>query len=177
MTSERTSTKKKLTLSVDEAVVARAKEMGLNLSDMTEKILQGFVFVPSSDEKAALYTKYGELFRSMLPLMKEYDASVKVAYETVEDQHGVPLVTLDIYLQVSGEFYREDLAGDGGSTFTDVRKISTFQLLPPKEILSNFIMALAKAKTERNERLAELEMAQKIIEVVTSTVRKTKGEK
>ena len=34
--------KQKLTLSVDKTTVSKAKEMGLNLSDITEQILIGY---------------------------------------------------------------------------------------------------------------------------------------
>jgi len=70
--------KQKLTLSVDPDVVKKARRLGINISEITEGILRGFSFSPSSIETAALYEKYQQLFQTMLPLMKKYEINVKV---------------------------------------------------------------------------------------------------
>ena len=54
--------KEKLTLSVDKKVVKKAKEMGINISEITENVLKGFTFEPTSAEKTTLVEKYKELF-------------------------------------------------------------------------------------------------------------------
>lgn len=173
MSSRKSSArKKKLTLSVDENVVERAKDLGLNLSDVTEKILQGFVFVPTSDDKEALYSGYEKLFRSMLPLLKEYGASVLVAHESFMDaKDGVVKAVDDIYLRGDGTFYSELLE----TRASELRKQDNYDLLSPREILSGFIESLAVAKSMRKEQLAELEMAQKIVSAIDTTVRRPRS--
>ena len=168
------SAKTKLTLSVDEEVVGRAKDLGLNLSDVTEKILRGFVFVPSSLEKTELYSRYEALFGSMRPLMKDYDASVLVAHYTITSDQQNLHEEDDIYLLPDGTFLETGIIDE---TFSDVKKIPSHELLSPKEILSNFVTALAEAKKMRKDRLAELEMAKRVIDAMTITLKRPKGKK
>jgi len=79
MSEVQTNEKKKLTLSVDSRVVEKAKSLGLNLSEITEKVLRTFAFAPTDVDRKALYTKYRELFDTMVPMLRDYNASVQVA--------------------------------------------------------------------------------------------------
>src|SRR5512136_2085665 len=69
--------KEKLTLSVDKQVVHKAKELGINISEITERVLTGYTAAekPNGD----LYGAYMQLFDSIRPLLKEFDCSVKIA--------------------------------------------------------------------------------------------------
>jgi hypothetical protein len=169
MSKEAPTGKKKLTLSVDEKVVEKAKSLGLNLSEITEDVLRGFAFAPDETEKEALYAKYEELFASMLPLLKEYDASVKIATEALTDRDGNYIQDVDILLTPDGTFWESEFE----VSLDNIRKISTYNLLEPKNILSNFITALADSKQERGERLEELEMVKRIISAITDLPKKS----
>jgi len=82
------SKKQKLTLSVDADVVEKAKNLGWNISDITEKVLRGFAFEPKATEKEALYKKYEELFDVMRSLLQKYDTWVEIAVSTITDDKG-----------------------------------------------------------------------------------------
>jgi len=161
-------TKRKLTLSVDEKVVDKAKELGLNLSEVTESVLRGFAFAPDRTEKEALYAKYKELCDSMRPLLKEYDASVTVAEVTLYDDKQSPMGTSTISLLPDGTFWIEEFE----QSLDDIHRIETYDFLEPKAILSNFVGAIADARARRKERLEELEMAKRIIAVIDESTRK-----
>jgi len=163
-----TVTKKKLTLSVDEVVVEKAKSLGINLSEVTEAVLRGFAFAPRETEKDALYQKYQELCDSMLPLIKEYDTSVTIAEEALFASEGDFIQNDNISLSSDGTFWSETFE----SSFRDIKKIKSTAFLEPKEILSNFITAIAGAKETRQEQLEGLEMAKRIIAAITETTRK-----
>jgi len=163
--------KKKLTLSVDEEIVDKAKTLGLNLSEITEAVLRGFAFAPDKTENDALYSKYKELCESMLPLLKEYDASVKIAVATAFDDTGNPIYIGDILLNADGTFWSEL----GEQSFKDIKSIQTYDFLEPKKILANFISSLANVKEQRKGRIQELEMIKKIVLAITDSTRSTKA--
>lgn len=164
------TSKKKLTLSVDEEIVDKAKTLGLNLSELTEAVLRGFAFAPDKTEKDFLYSKYNELFESMLPLLKEYDTSVTIAEETVFDNKQIPMFTCDIDLVPDGTFWM----GEVDHAFNDIHKIESYKFLAPKVILSNFISSLANAHDRRKGRLQELEMIKKIVLAITDSTKSPK---
>lgn len=168
LSASETTAKRKLTLSVDEKVVDKAKELGLNLSEVTENVLRSFAFVPNETEKEALYAKYQELCDTMRPLLKEYDVSVKVAEGTLYDDKENPMGTIDISLLTDGTFWIDDFE----QSLKDIHQIETYDFLEPRKILSNFIGAIADAKARRKERLEELEMAKRIIAAIDESTRK-----
>ena len=163
MSSEKV--KRKLTLSVDEEVIEKAKHLGLNLSEITEAVLRGFAFTPNEIDKASLYDKYKELMDTMLPLLREYGASVKVAEEIIEDEKVGLFETNDILFCYDGTLY-SDLFG---VTLSDIQQIPIYFFLEPKQILSNFIKQLASAEEKRKERIEEIEMAKRIILAISQS--------
>ena len=169
MSEVTSSTKKKLTLSVDEEVIEKAKSLGLNLSEITEAVLRGFAFAPDKVEKDVLYSKYKELFEVILPLLKEYDVSVMIAEYSLDDDQP-PLDSYSIYLSPNGKFWADGIE----QSFSNIHQISIPDFLSPKKILSNFITALADSKVKREEQLEELEMVKGIIAAITAKAKKPK---
>jgi DNA-binding transcriptional MerR regulator len=85
--------RKKLTLSVNSEVIKKAKELGLNLSEITENALKITSF---GEEKEKLTTTeklteaYKKVFRTMIPILKKWNTNVKIGeyYESEEDVHS-----------------------------------------------------------------------------------------
>ncbi len=149
--------KQKLTLSVDKEVVDRAKVLGLNLSDITEKVLRGFAFSPKEGSNARVYEKYKELFAIMKPLLVDYGTSVEVANYLEGPEEVGDIVR--ILFTPDGDFWNED--AEAG--FSEIEKIPLWALHEPKQMLANLIKSLSEEKQERRSRLRELEMAKRII--------------
>ncbi len=63
--------KAKLTLNVDEEVVRRAKDLNINISEVTEMALRGYTTTKGKSESDAgdIRSAYDFLFRSMMPTM------------------------------------------------------------------------------------------------------------
>jgi Post-segregation antitoxin CcdA len=157
--------KKNLMLTVDENVVEKAKALGINISDVTEGILRGFVFRPTQSDKETEYQYYEQLFKVMLPLLQEYSASVTIAIQRPDpDATNTPTYVFD--LVQDGRIWVEDFDTEVG-----LRSIPVWALLSPKEILADFVDSLYKAKERRKDRLAELEVAKRIIEAMTEGVK------
>jgi hypothetical protein len=172
--------KEKLTLSVDKEVVEKAKKLGINISDITEKLLRGY----TSAEKPTgnLHEAYQKLFDSIRPLVKEFDCSVKIAegYDTVisTDSKGVDHeeeLPVTIYLLADGTFYADEF--DYG--FKDIKMISPSQFLSAEKILYNLVNVLVKTEENRKERMNEILMAKRIIDAMSETLlkRQSKTEK
>ena len=157
--------KKNLMLTVDENVVEQAKALGINISDVTEGILRGFVFKPTQSDKETEYRYYEELFKVMVPLLQEYSTSVKVGLIRQEPGSDLPQ-DVEYFLTQDGRIW-EDFDFD----YCALRDVAIWAYLEPKEILSNFIDALYKAREKRKDRLAELEVVRKMVEAMTSSIK------
>jgi Post-segregation antitoxin CcdA len=162
-------TKKKLTLSVDEGVVKRAKSLGFNLSEFTESVLDAYAFTPEKTAKNTLHQKYGELFASMKPLLEEYGASVEVATWVYDDDQGNE-GEVKVLLESDGKLRQYDSldidqSGNEVPRPTEIAGVSSL-FYPTKTILENFIKAITEAKERRAERISELEMAKRMVEAI-----------
>jgi post-segregation antitoxin (ccd killing protein) len=161
--------KKKLTLSVDEEVVRRAKSLGFNLSEFTESVLDAYAFTPEKTAKNTLYQKYGELFASMKPLLEEYGASVEVALWMYDDGEGNE-GEVKVVLESDGKLRQHDSldmdeSGNEVPRPIEIAGVSSL-FYPTKTILENFIKAITEAKERRAERISELEMAKRMVEAI-----------
>jgi len=80
--------KEKLTLSVDKDVIEKAKKIGINISDITEKVLRGYT--SAERPEGSLYDGYKQLFDSITPLLKEFGVDMKIAgtMEQLENDKG-----------------------------------------------------------------------------------------
>jgi hypothetical protein len=177
MSGEEGAGKRKLTLSVDEEVVKRAKALNLNLSEITEQVLRGFAFAPGGDDNATVYQKYKELFLIMLPLLAKYGTSVKVAewVNAPEEEEPYAESGVEVYLSTDGTLWQYDSGetdpdGNPVGKKVDVTEVPLYLLSKPKAILGSFITAITKAKQERKEQLKELEMVKGIVEVIDRTI-------
>ncbi len=163
--------KSKLTLTVDAGTVEKAKRLGINISELTEKVLRGWVFDPHDESRDALLDHYKAMFDTMIPLLKEYDVTVHVAdyYITFKDTLGrgkphLETVTEEIFLQPGGQFWFPEM--EVAVRFEELRKETELHFLDPEEVLQNFIGALEKGKARRHERLESLEVARRLIDAI-----------
>lgn len=156
-------------MSVDKEVVQKAKKLGINISDITEKVLKGY----TSAEKpnGSLYDGYRLLFDSIVPLLKEFSVDVKIAEQTVTgeiDGNEITIGTNDIFLESDGSFWSSLFE----ASLKDIEKISMRDFLSPKEILANLVDALVKSKEAREKQMKEILMAKRIIEAMTEGLTK-----
>lgn len=151
--------KQKLTLTVDSGVVKSARDMGINISEITEKILKGFTFEPEKGDQDALYQKYQEFFETMLPLLKKYQTSVIVGKEFME------FGEIEICLIQDGTFWYPEREYEE----KEIKKIKLYNFLNPKDILLNFMQAIAKSQESNKQKLVEIEMARRIILAIANT--------
>ncbi len=166
--------KEKLTLSVDKEVVDKAKKLGVNISDITEKVLTGYT--AAEKPEGDLYSAYRQLFDAINPLLKEFDCSIKIGEgfeqvtwrdtETNKMQTRTDLV--HIILCPDGSFYVEEYDID----FDNIEQISPGHFYTPERILTNLVKALANSKEKREEQVKEIFMAKRIVEAMSESLLK-----
>ena len=83
--SETIEQKQRLTLGIDKEVIERAKEVGINISAITEQLLKSVPDDPKDASKDDVKKAYEELFRSTEPLIKKYDLHVDVGSASLGD--------------------------------------------------------------------------------------------
>jgi hypothetical protein len=170
--------KRKLTLTVDAETVETAKRLGVNISEVTERVLRNFAFDSDDESRKTLISRYKAMFDAMQPLIREYDTSVHVATLHFVSKSGnsrggqlEPSGAEDVYLLAEGNFLIDP--EESIVSFEDLCKPSRSSyvaFLRPGEILRDFLESLEKAKKERYERLESIEAARRIIEAITPLV-------
>ncbi len=158
-------TKEKLTLSVDPGVVEKAKGLGINISELTERVLEGFTFEPTLAEVSELKTKYRRLFDAMLPLLKKFHTRVSVAEEFYGYGPDGP---------VTGDWI--DLCPDGTLQDIDEKEVSLederCHPLDPGTILNHFVDAIAKGAERQKRHLKKIEMARRVVGAISESMKR-----
>ncbi len=152
--------KQKLTLSLSKKTVERAKSRNINISALTEILLNTLTYSPINPiEEKKVIEYYEALFDNICQLLKNY--SVKV--ETGLQLHGVSendseSVGSPILLDASGLILL---------TNHSPQKVSVPQVLTdlynPKKILGNVIMAIIQGSEKNKHKVRELELALRLV--------------
>jgi hypothetical protein len=158
--------KQKLTLSVDKEVVEKAKVLGINISDITEKVLTGYT--SAEKPEGNIHDAYKELFDSILPLLKEFECDVQVAESWIE----VEIPQDETYLTSNGNFHVVSYAPPNEMYISDIKKIPPEEFLSAQEILSNLVNEMAKSQEKRKEKMEEILMAKRIIDAMSESLLK-----
>ena len=164
--------KEKLTLSVDKEVVDKAKNLGINISEITERVLKGYT--SAEKPEGSIYDAYQELFDSILPLLTEFDCEVKISESWFEPDDENRFVEDECYFTQYGNIHVKGCMGQPDCYLTDIKKIRPEEFLSPDKILSNLVKELAQAQEKRNEKMEGILMAKRIIEAMSESLLKKK---
>ncbi len=156
--------KQKLTLTVDGDTVEAAKKLGLNISELTERILKGYTFDPERLERGATRSQYEELLTSMDPLIQKFHCEVVVG--TFWD--GAIQESVPVSYGVDGLLCEDPTRSDDDDTVYNVSvKAASVSFLRPNQILKNFFTAIEAEKSRRREEVESLVLAKKFVEALT----------
>lgn len=156
--------KEKLTLSVDKTVVENAKKLGINISDITERVLKGYTSAVKPE--GSLYDGYMQLFDSIVPLLKEFDVAIVIAHDSIRDEDTHIEYPFEVKLTPDGDFRADAFE----ASFRNIRQINHGSFLPPQEILRNLVDQLVRSEETRKQRLKEIMMAKRIIDAMRETL-------
>jgi hypothetical protein len=155
-------TKQKLTLTVDAETVDAAHKLGLNISEVTERVLRGYTFDPKGLERGATAEQYQELLRTMDPLLEKFGCRIIVGSRWGGYSDEDP-----VYYSNDG-LHVEEPTGDDEDSYTAAGiSIDEVKFLKPNQILRNFFAAIESVKTRRREEVESLILAKKFIEALT----------
>jgi hypothetical protein len=166
--------KERVTLTVDSDVVQKAKALRINISELAEIALRGFTSSTKEVDSEVLYKAYEALFSTMRPLLEKFGTSVRVAsVREVDPKTGIDYGDVETFLYHDGSFYVIAM-DEVQSEFGDIRQIPVHNFSTPKEILSNLIETLAKAKERDKELMEELERTRLLVEAIAATLQSRK---
>ena len=187
-----TADKQQLNLTVNSDVVKRARDLKINISEITEKVLRAFTTSSKTGDKEKLYQMYQELFNLMLPLLKKFQVKTPVAREAVYepdedlepeglDPYGDPIFpapeVIDVFTTYLG--YDRRLVHDGFGE-VKIKTINIQDFLRPQDIIDELLVSIQEGVDYRKEQFKEIEMAKTIIDAITKGVipkSKDKGKK
>jgi len=152
--------KQKLTLSIDKNVIEKAREVGINISSLTEEFLRAIIFSHQNFTQDDLIESYQILFDLIRPYLKKYSASISVG---------------DVYEENTHQSYPLELTKDGLKAYyfdgeeynTDVKQ-SIDDLYTPKKILEELLPALIKAAQNNQEKMKEFEMSLRFLKALSN---------
>lgn len=173
------SDKQKLTLSINKEVIIKAKEEGINISNITEKVLG---LITNENTQDALIKIYEHFFDVLKPYLRKYGTQMEVgkiskspiifdgeslSYAGRETKY-VDMGNLlgNSYLfggigQLADRGKRIPITEDVVRT-TVVPKIIEY-LHPPNIILENFLTAIAHAAEHNKEKMKQFEFALRLV--------------
>jgi Post-segregation antitoxin CcdA len=159
--------KQKLTLSIDKDIIERAKDAGINISAITEKVLGSLTM----DRKGATHTDvkkgYEELFLVIREALKKYNANVNVGVIQGEepDDEGY-MVGDDVILTPDGLYAISFSHRWRTVQPEEVEKHGEW--LPPFEILEKFLKSLISAAEVNRKELKELNIALRFVKALSA---------
>lgn len=172
--------KQKLTLGINKNVVERAKEAGINISEITEQLLTTMTFRPKGNTHADVVIAFQSFLDALSNILDKYGTSIavgEVTYSRGPDEEP------DDPTNESEEKWTYYLSGYGLSmegikvwedghqkSLLSKGKVDINSLIPhiydPKKILENLIMALTRAAESNKERLAQLDFARRLVQTL-----------
>jgi len=176
-----TADKQQLNLTVNTDVVKRARDLKINISEITEKVLRAFTTSSKTGDKEKLYQMYQELFNLMLPLLKKFQVKTPVAREAVYepdedlepesfDPNGDPIFpepeVIDVFTTYLGSDGRLVHEGFGE---VKIKTINIQDFLRPQTIMDSFLDSIQEGVDYRKNQFKEIEMAKTIIDAITKT--------
>ena len=162
--------RKKLTLSVDSDVIKKAKELGLNLSEITESALKITSF---GEEKEKLTTTeklveaYRKVFQTMTPILAKWNAAIKIGehleYGNKEKQY---LHTYEYYLTETDIYLWTDIADEAINWWKlDDKKLPVYYFYDPERIIKELIDKLYKIAEDNKTKVKKLEVVTNLLKL------------
>ena len=160
-------TKQKLTLSIDKDIIERAKDAGINISSITEKVLSSLTLDIKGATRADVVRGYKELFVVIQEALKKYDASVEVGVVQGDEPDEDGYTTGDDIILTTYGLIAEDFKRRRRSV--EIEEIEKYgQFWTPFQILQKLLKALISASETHREQLKELHIAMRFVKALSA---------
>ncbi len=169
--------KSKLTLSLNKDVIQRAKAAGINISEITEKMLTAVTLTPVGNSYDDVIEAYMAFFESIKSILRKYNAEVTVQEYGRASLSGKASDYIKFPRLVLNEtgFWRENFDDSEEEEKYDlpvrvgVRDVwQIINLLTnPIDLLDKVIKAVIEAAERNKEQLAKLQFALKLVKALS----------
>lgn len=169
--------KKKLTLSINSEVIEKAKELGLNLSEITETALK-ISALGHDEEKLATPDKlrdaYWDILEKISKILKKWDIHLKIGgYSELEEYRGSDGKKGSTYISYDYFLYENEVYL--WAEYSDEKPVKTWTIddvdLPitkfyyPEKIITILVDQLHEKAMENKEVLDKLQILKNILEL------------
>jgi hypothetical protein len=162
MSGQDSKEKTKLTLSLNKDVIQRAKVAGINISEITEKLLNAVTLTPSGNSYDDVEEAYMAFYESVKNILRKYNAEI-----TVLNYGRINSILLN------GDGFYKEIYDDPNEEYSPVREPIqiTWQIIHlldnPIELLDKIIEALIEAAERNKEKIAKLQFALKLVKALS----------
>lgn len=151
--------KSKLTLSLNKDVIQRAKAAGINISEITEKMLTAVTLTPAGNTIKDVVEAYMTFFESIKKTLSKYGGEV-----TLERRNNIAI-------RLNDEGLFRDTYDKDGHTFGREpiydEEIVLYYLGSPIKLLDKVIKVLIESAERNRENIAELQFALKLVKALS----------
>jgi post-segregation antitoxin CcdA/integrase-like protein len=147
--------KQKLTLGISKDVITKAKEVGINISEITEQVLKSVLYDPKGNTKQDLIEAYESLFDFAKLALQRYNTNFEVGIKEGNS----------IVLDCNNGFIYHDKKEPYPSYSISLSDAMPY-LLPTKNIIENLILATTEGKEKNKGRIKELQLALRLVKAL-----------
>jgi hypothetical protein len=150
--------KSKLTLSLNKDVIQRAKAAGINISEITEKLLTAVTLTPRGNSYDDVAEAYRGFLQSIRGILEKYNAEVILKKEPDPPKHIVWLDEMGLW----SAYYNEKEDAPEYQLIENPKEAISL-LGDPVKLLENIINSLIEAAVRNKEQIIRLEFALKLV--------------
>lgn len=172
MEGEEGKEKSKLTLSLNKDVIQRAKAAGINISEITEKLLTTITLKPYGNTYEDVIKAYGGFLQSIRGILGKYHTEViveKVEYPAEVKADLPDWKDFDVILDENGlwkKSYDDEREEVDYEPIDDIGIAINF-LGDPVKLLENIINSLVKAALKNKKQITQLQFALKLVKTLS----------
>ena len=158
--SQEKEPKQKLTLAIDGEIIDRAKKAGINISAITEKVLDSITMEVKGASMDDLMAGYEKLFDVIKDVLRKYNTSIIVGIHQVQLEDG-SLGGEDVFLTSEG-----GLSTSEGPIELD--EFVRYSYSSPFEILQKLLNALVTAAERNRGEMRDLLVALRFVKALAN---------
>jgi hypothetical protein len=153
-----TGNKQKLTLAINSDVIEQAKSAGINISSMTERLLQSYVIDRETSTKDDVVRAYEYFFDTLKTILQKYDAIVQVG-ENVRDNSA----DYKVFLDANGLYLMEN--AQARKIPIPIKEVLNY-LYAPHHIIERLIFVALDSAESNKKKIIELNLALRLLNVI-----------
>jgi hypothetical protein len=153
------NTKQKLTLAINKDVIDQAKNARINISSMTERLLQSYMIDMEGSSKDDVAKAYESLFDTMKPILQKYDTVIQIGDNLDENPAGYK-----VFLDANNGLYLMENTHSRKSS-SSIKEVLRY-LYAPRDIIEKLIFVALDSADNNKKKIIELNLALRFLKVI-----------